>query len=492
MDKNALFRLLDSFHQARVLVFGDVMLDRFVYGSVERISPEAPIPIMTVERTANMPGGAANVARNVATLGAQAMLIGIVGDDASAGDLRAELTLVPSISARLLTDASRPTTVKTRHVADRQQILRADIESSAPLSAQMSALVASEFRAAATMADVVILSDYGKGALSDSMAQTLIAAARELEKPVLVDPKSRLFDKYRGATILTPNRLELQLACGSECLTDEQVIAGARALIDQGICASMVVTRGKDGMSIVTGDTAPTHLRTVAREVFDVSGAGDTAVAALSLGIAAGAGVVDAARLANVAAGIVVGKYGTAAVTPGEIVATLEQGERGAGASKTFTLESVLQLVERWRELGLRIAFTNGCFDLLHPGHVSLLEQARGTADRLVVGLNADISVRQLKGPGRPVQSEVARATVLTSLRTVDAVVIFAEETPLSLIENLRPDVLVKGADYTLDNVVGADSVLRRGGKVVLADLVPAQSTTNTLKRAATTLEHAK
>jgi D-beta-D-heptose 7-phosphate kinase/D-beta-D-heptose 1-phosphate adenosyltransferase len=492
MDKNVLFGLLDSFHQARVLVFGDVMLDRFVYGSVDRISPEAPIPVMTVERTADMPGGAANVARNVATLGAQAVLMGIVGDDPPAADLRAQLARVPSISARLLTDVSRPTTVKTRHVADRQQILRADIESRAPLSAQLSALVATEFRAAAALADVIILSDYGKGALSDSMAQTLIGAARELNKPVLVDPKSRSFGKYRGATLLTPNRLELQLACGTECLTDEQVISGARQLIDQGICSSMVVTRGKDGMSIVEAAAPPTHLRTVAREVFDVSGAGDTAVAALSLGIAAGAGVVDAARLANVAAGIVVGKYGTAAVTPGEIVATLEQGERGAEASKTFTLDSVLQLVGRWRELGLRVAFTNGCFDLLHPGHVALLEQARAAADRLIVRLNADISVRQLKGPGRPVQSEVARATVLASLKTVDAVVIFAEETPLALIETLMPDVLVKGADYTVENVVGADSVLRRGGKVLLANLIPAQSTTNTLKRVATILETSK
>lgn len=490
MDKNTLFELLDSFHQTRVLVFGDVMLDRFVYGSVERISPEAPIPVLTVERTVDMPGGAANVARNVATLGAQAVLMGIVGDDSWANDLRMQLGHDPSIELRLITDPSRPTTVKTRHVADRQQILRADVESRAPLSDEMANLSTREFRAAAAEADIIILSDYAKGALSDSMAQALIAAAREAGKPVLVDPKSRSFAKYRGATLLTPNRHELQMACGSECLTDEQVVAGARALIEAGICGAMVVTRGKDGMSIVGSDAAaPTHLRTIAKEVYDVSGAGDTAVAALSLGIAGGATVADAARLANVAAGIVVGKYGTAVVTAGEIIATLEQGERGLGASKNFTLPSVLQLVARWRELGLRIAFTNGCFDLLHPGHISLLEQAKGSADRLIVGLNADVSVRRLKGAGRPVQSEVARATVLASLKTVDAVVIFAEDTPLSLIETLEPDVLVKGADYTVDNVVGAEVVLRRGGKVLLAELVPAQSTTNTLKRVSSAIQ---
>ncbi len=483
MDKHTLFELLDSFHQTRVLVFGDVMLDRFVYGTVERISPEAPIPVLTIERTVDMPGGAANVARNVATLGAQAVLMGIVGDDSWARDLRTQLEHDPSIALQLITDPSRPTTVKTRHVADRQQILRADVESRAPLSEEIASRSMQQFRAAAADVDIIILSDYAKGALADSMAQALIKAAREAGKPVLVDPKHRSFAKYRGATLLTPNRLELQQACGSECLTDEQVVAGAQAMIDDGICCAMVVTRGKDGMSIIGTEAPPAHLRTIAREVFDVSGAGDTAVAALSLGIAAGATVVDAARLANVAAGIVVGKYGTAAVTAGEIIATLEQGERGSGASKNFTLDSVLQLVSRWRELGLRIAFTNGCFDLLHPGHVSLLEQAGSAADRLIVGLNADVSVRRLKGAGRPVQSEVARATVLASLKSVDAVVIFAEDTPLSLIETLAPDVLVKGADYTVDNVVGADVVLRRGGKVLLAELVPAQSTTNTLKR---------
>jgi D-beta-D-heptose 7-phosphate kinase/D-beta-D-heptose 1-phosphate adenosyltransferase len=489
MDKQSSFQLLDSFHRRRVLVYGDIMLDRFVYGSVERISPEAPIPVLSVERTVDMPGGAANVARNIATLGAQAILIGVVGADSWSQDLRTQLSRDPSIELRLITDPSRPTTVKTRHVADRQQILRADVESRADLSPEIAAQALAAFRACLSEISVVILSDYAKGTLSDSLTQQLIAAARAAGKPLLVDPKCRSFNKYRGATVLTPNRHELHLVCGTDCGSDEQVTEGARSILAQGICDSLVVTRGKDGMSVVAGDNEPVHLRTVAREVFDVSGAGDTAVAALSLGIATGAAVADAARLANVAAGIVVGKYGTATVTAGEIVATLEQFERGTGASKNFTFESVEQLVSRWRELGLKIAFTNGCFDLLHPGHVSLLEQARDSADRLVVGLNADVSVRRLKGPGRPVQSEVARATVLASLKTVDAVVIFAEDTPLNLIEALGPDVLVKGADYTVETVVGADFVLARGGRVILAQLVPSQSTTNTLKRVASAAE---
>jgi D-beta-D-heptose 7-phosphate kinase/D-beta-D-heptose 1-phosphate adenosyltransferase len=485
MQHNALLTLLDSFHRARVLVLGDVMLDRFVYGSVERISPEAPIPVLTVKRAVDMPGGAANVARNAATLGAQVSLVGVVGVDAAAADLRAQLARVPSIVPRLVGDPSRPTTLKTRHVADRQQILRADVESHAPLAQEIAGRVLTEFRAAIASADVVILSDYGKGTLSDPVLREAIAIARQDNKSILVDPKSRSFLRYAGATVLTPNRHELQLACGTECATDEQIVAGARGLLEQGICSVVVVTRGKDGMSIVGLEDPPTHLRTVAREVFDVSGAGDTAVAAMSLALAGGANFVDAARLANIAAGIVVGKYGTAEVTAGEITATLEQGDRSVESNKNFTLETVLPLVDGWREVGLRVAFTNGCFDLLHPGHVSLLEFARKSADKLIVGLNSDLSVRQLKGPGRPVQSEVSRATVLASLKSVDAVVIFGEDTPLRLIETLRPDVLVKGADYTVGTVVGADLVLSRGGQVLLAELVPAQSTTNTLKRVA-------
>jgi D-beta-D-heptose 7-phosphate kinase/D-beta-D-heptose 1-phosphate adenosyltransferase len=306
---------------------------------------------------------------------------------------------------------------------------------------------------------------------------------------VVVDPKSKSLRKYQGASVLTPNRLELQLACGHECATDEQVNAGAEAILGQKICDALVVTRGKDGMTVAeapqSADTASAcvHIRTAAREVFDVSGAGDTVVATLALGLAFGATLVDAARLANTAAGIVVGKHGTATVSAGEIIARLDPAHDGPLSGKHFALESVQQLVARWRDLGLRIAFTNGCFDLLHPGHVALLNQARRSADRLVVGLNSDLSVGRLKGAGRPIQGEVARATVLASLKSVDAVVIFPEDTPLELITALEPDVLVKGADYTIETVVGAEVVLRRGGKVLLADLVPSHSTTNTIER---------
>jgi D-beta-D-heptose 7-phosphate kinase/D-beta-D-heptose 1-phosphate adenosyltransferase len=483
MSDKILLELLGKFHGARVLVLGDVMLDRFVYGSVERISPEAPIPVMSVERTVDMLGGAANVARNVATLGGQALLIGVVGDDVEAGNMRSQLNLIPTIQAHLVTDASRPTTVKTRHVAERQQILRSDVESKAPLSEPVATAVLDRYRSLLGAAAAVIISDYAKGLLTDAVTAAAIGAARTAGKVVLVDPKARSFSKYRGASVLTPNRHELEVACGHECSTDQQVLLGARALLAQVQCDAIVVTRGKAGMSIVQSNGTEEHIRTVAKEVYDVSGAGDTAVATMGLGLANGAMLAHAVQLANAAAGVVVGKHGTASVNAGEIIARLGLAEEGQVSSKHFTLDSVQQLVARWREMGLKIAFTNGCFDLLHPGHLSLLNQAKRSADRLVVGLNSDLSVRRLKGPERPVQGEVARATVLASLKAVDAVVIFDEDTPLALIDALAPDVLVKGADYTVETVVGADLVQRRGGKVLLADLVPAHSTTNTIAR---------
>jgi D-beta-D-heptose 7-phosphate kinase/D-beta-D-heptose 1-phosphate adenosyltransferase len=485
MQFTPLSALLNGFHAARVLVLGDLMLDRFVYGSVERISPEAPIPVVNVERFTDLPGGAANVARNIAALGARAILLGVVGDDPWAEDLRAQLALSPTIEPHLITDASRPTSVKTRYVADGQQVMRADRESRVPLSAAVERLVLEAYSASLPSAEVIVLSDYAKGVLTDAVIRAAIDRARSAGKIVIVDPKAKNFTRYRGATILTPNRLELQQACGQDCVAEQDVVDGANRILERQICDVMVVTRGKDGMSVIGKDESAVHLPTAARQVFDVSGAGDTVVAAISLGLAAGGKIVEAATLANVAAGLVVGKRGTATVTTGEIIATLAPFDGHADPQKIFALENVLTLARSWHEQGLKIAFANGCFDLLHPGHISLLEQGRRSADRLIVGLNADLSIRRLKGPNRPVQSEVARATVLAAVKFVDAVVIFAEDTPIRLIEALQPDVLVKGADYTLETVVGADLVMKRGGKVLLAELLTGHSTTDTVKRVA-------
>jgi D-beta-D-heptose 7-phosphate kinase/D-beta-D-heptose 1-phosphate adenosyltransferase len=484
MRQDELIEILDRVHAARVLVLGDVMLDRFVYGSVARVSPEAPIPVLEVTRSSDSAGGAANVARNVAGIGAHAILIGVTGGDLWAADLLTQIAVSPTIDPRLIVDPERPTTVKTRYVADGQQMLRADREVRASLSADVERRLLAQFDESLRDADVVVLSDYAKGVLSDRVTRAAIKAALDANKPIIVDPKARDLRKYSGATVLTPNRLELQAACGFECATDEAVENAARQFLDAGVCAAMVVTRGKDGMSVVGKGAAAVHLRTVARQVFDVSGAGDTAVAALSLGLAAGANIVAAATLANLAAGIVVGKLGTAVVTASELIEQLTPLNARAGDSKIYTLESVLAMTRAWREQGSRIAFTNGCFDLLHPGHVSLLDQAKRSADRLIVGLNADESIRRLKGPDRPIQNEIARATLLSSLKFVDAVVIFSEDTPIELIKALEPDVLVKGADYTRDKVVGGDFVTSRGGTVLLADLVEGHSTTDMVRRA--------
>jgi D-beta-D-heptose 7-phosphate kinase/D-beta-D-heptose 1-phosphate adenosyltransferase len=484
MQQNELIEILDRVHAVRVLVLGDVMLDRFVYGSVARVSPEAPIPVLEVTRSVDSAGGAANVARNVAAIGAGVTLVGVTGNDTWAADLREQIATLPAIDAQLIVDFQRPTTVKTRYVADGQQMLRADRELRSPLSADVERRILAQFEDSLRHADVVVLSDYAKGVLSEGVTRAAIQAARSANKPVIVDPKAKDFRKYTGATVLTPNLLELQAACGFECATDEAVERAARPFLDNDVCGTMVVTRGKDGMSVIGKGQAAVHLRTMARQVFDVSGAGDTAVAAMSLGIAAGAGIVAASALANLAAGIVVGKSGTAVVTVSELIEQLTPLIARAGDSKVYTLESVLKLVEAWREQGASIAFTNGCFDLLHPGHVSLLDQAKRSADRLIVGLNADESIRRLKGPDRPIQNEIARATLISSLKFVDAVVIFSEDTPIDLIHALEPDVLVKGADYTLEGVVGGDFVRSRGGRVVLAELVEGQSTTSMVRRA--------
>jgi D-beta-D-heptose 7-phosphate kinase/D-beta-D-heptose 1-phosphate adenosyltransferase len=485
MRSEAQYRILNAFHAARVLVLGDVMLDRFVYGSVERISPEAPIPVVNVERSTDMPGGAANVARNIAAMGARVILLGVVGKDVPAEDLKTQLVSSPTIDARLVTDASRPTSVKIRYVADGQQVMRADRECRAAICAPTEAALLDEYAVALREAAVVVLSDYAKGVLSESVTRAAIDIARRAGKTIIVDPKSKDFVRYRGATIITPNRLELQDACGAECSSDDQVVAGARRILADNLCEVVLVTRGKDGMSVIQSDGAALHLPTAARQVYDVSGAGDTVVAAIALAVSAGASVAEAAALANIAAGLVVAKRGTATVTTGEIIAALTPFDGRTDPQKIFALESVLQLARGWREQGLSVAFANGCFDLIHPGHIALLEQARRSADRLIVGLNSDLSIRRLKGPNRPVQGEVARATVLAAIKSVDAVVIFSDDTPINLIEALEPDILVKGADYTLDKVVGADFVTARGGKVVLADLLSGHSTTDTVKRVA-------
>jgi D-beta-D-heptose 7-phosphate kinase/D-beta-D-heptose 1-phosphate adenosyltransferase len=484
-DPSALVPRAASLRGIRVLCVGDVMLDRYVYGEVERISPEAPIPVLHIRREMAMLGGAGNVVRNLVALGVKPHFLAAVGDDHAGRELTGLIGEQEGVEPVIVVEPERVTTIKTRFVGASQQILRVDRETSAPLSeagAERMRMMVTKL-----LGDVgaLVLSDYGKGVLTPSLLRALIDAAVAAKKPVLIDPKGRDYTIYRNATIITPNRKELHEATDMPVGTSEEIAAAARHLIATCNFANVLVTRSQDGMTTVTAKGLAHHLPAEARDVFDVSGAGDTVMAVMAAAIAAGANVTDAARLANTAAGIVVGKVGTAVVTTDELVAALHHSEISAGEAKLASLEGAVAQVERWRRKGLRVGFTNGCFDLLHPGHVSLLAQARAACDRLVVGLNSDASVRRLKGTGRPVQHEAARATVLASLANVDLVAIFEEDTPERLIRALHPEVLVKGADYTIDKVVGADLVQGWGGKVVLADLTPGHSTTATIARMA-------
>lgn len=484
MADSDLVALVERLPATRLLCVGDVMLDHFVYGAVERVSPEAPIPILKVEREVRTLGGAGNVLRNLRALGLQPCFLSVVGND-PAGREVSGLTAGPEgAEVHLLVERDRTTTIKTRYVAGTQQLLRADRENVAPLSASVREDLLRLVEQASVEHSVTILSDYAKGVLADGVAAAAIASARAAGHIVVVDPKGIDYTPYRRASILKPNRGELGAATNLPVSSETEVVNAARALIDDFELGAVLVSLSHEGMVLVEANGVVHRLPAEAREVFDVSGAGDTVVAVLGAALGAGASLVDAARLANIAAGIVVAKVGTAVVHGSELEEAIVNRDALA-SQKVLPLPVALDHIARWRHNGLAIGFTNGCFDLLHPGHVALLTQARSHCDRLVVGLNSDASVVRLKGPNRPVQNESARAAVLSSLASVDMVVMFGDDTPEALIAAIRPDVLVKGADYRLEDVVGAAIVKAHGGKVVLADLVPGYSTTATIARLA-------
>jgi D-beta-D-heptose 7-phosphate kinase / D-beta-D-heptose 1-phosphate adenosyltransferase len=477
-----LAQVVRRFGDARVLVLGDVMLDRYVSGSASRLSPEAPIPVLRPTARRATVGGAANVALNVATLGGQVALVGVIGDDAEGAELARQLES-SGIVPHLVTAAGRPTTAKTRFMVGTHQLLRLDEETAAAIDDTTADRVIQRFSYALRTANMVVLSDYAKGVLSDSVLCSVLAQCQSSGCMVIADPKRVDFASYRGATVLTPNEYEVRQATRIEADDDSEADrAGRRALDDTG-CAAVLVTRSAKGLTLVRHDEPPLHLPTRAREVADVSGAGDTLVAALAVALGAGAALPEAAMLANITAGIAVGKPGTATVSRNELLGVLHLEDLVATNRKIATRDEAVQRAAAWRAQGLRVGFANGCFDLIHPGHVRLLTESRSRCDRLIVALNTDESVKRLKGPTRPLQNEMARATVMASLAPVDMVVLFAEDTPLELIRALRPAVLVKGADYSIDQVVGADLVQSWGGNVLLVELQPGHSTTGTIRR---------
>ena len=488
--------IVRRFGQARVLVIGDIILDRYVSGSVQRLSPEAPIPILRPNGGRSTLGGAANVALNIATLGGHAVLIGAVGDDTAGAEVAALLAATPGITPNLVTISGRPTTAKTRFMTGSHQLLRLDEETTAPLAEPAVNAVLEAVERALTYigqgdgalgdAGVVVLSDYAKGVLCDGVLDAILLQARLAGRIVIADPKRPDFSAYRGATILTPNEHEVRVATHIDASEDTAADRAGRAALDATNGDAVLVTRSANGLTLVRRDTPPLHFPTRAREVADVSGAGDTLVAALSVALGAGAALPEAALLANVTAGISVGKQGTATVSAPELLGVLHLEDLVATDRKVADWQEAVERAAGWRGKGLRVGFANGCFDLIHPGHVRLLTEARAACDRLIVALNSDSSVKRLKGPTRPVQNELARATVMASLSPVDLVVLFEEDTPLELIRALRPDVLVKGADYTIDQVVGGDLVQSWGGRVALVNLADGHSTTGTIRRMTT------
>ena len=473
-----------DFSKLTVLCAGDIMLDRFVHGDVERISPEAPVPVIRLRETREMLGGAGNVASNISSLGGRAILVGLIGGDDSGQRLRRLVEDRGRVVPALVETTQRPTICKTRFFAGRQQVVRADEESSAPLHESEEHALLACLDAHLVHVQAVILSDYGKGVLSRGFLARAIAAARAYGLPVFIDPKRTDFACYAGATCITPNLREFAAASGAtDVETEEGIAAAAAPLLERADAAAILVTRSERGMTLVerNGDVSSAPAR--AREVFDVSGAGDTVIATLALAHASGRSLAAAMHVANAAAGVVVSKLGTATADIAEVMHELAAQDTEAASAGLTPRDQAAALVSRWRDQGYAVGFTNGCFDILHPGHVSLLAFSRRQCDRLVVALNTDASISRLKGPGRPVNELARRAQVMAAIRYVDCVVAFDEDTPLELIGTLLPDVLVKGADYTTDQVIGGDIVRAAGGRVVLAELVPGQSTTGLIAR---------
>jgi D-beta-D-heptose 7-phosphate kinase / D-beta-D-heptose 1-phosphate adenosyltransferase len=472
-----------------VLCVGDLMLDDFVYGDVTRISPEAPTPVLTVRHNKIEIGGAGNVARNIAALGARCIFVGIIGNDEAGLTLTNALAKFDgAIVPDLVVDNGRQTTRKVRFVSEHYSthLVRADWETAEPASAQSEAAVIAYAEAALPQAGAVVMSDYAKGVLTPRVIRAIIDGARRLGKPVIVDPKAHDYRLYRGATLITPNRKELAAAVNRPISTEAEVAEAAAELARSLEAEAVLVTRSEDGMTLHVEGHPPVHIPAYPVRIGDVSGAGDTVAAVMAVLLAMKTPFEPAMRAANAAAAVVVGKRGTATVSLGELRHRILPAASLAPEDKIVFDWSVLDgRLAKWRQQGLRIGFTNGCFDLLHRGHIKLLAEARATCDRLVVGLNSDASTERLKGSGRPINPAEGRAEVLAALEAVDLVVVFEQDTPLELIKRVRPGILVKGADYKREEVVGREVVEAAGGNVILIDLVPGQSTTNIVRRVA-------
>lgn len=481
LDRAQLEKFLTGVTQVRALVVGDLMLDEYIWGAVDRISPEAPVQIVEVKRKELRLGGAGNVINNLLTLNCQVDVISVVGDDDDGQFLLRRLKDRGVQEHGVFSQPGRVTSRKTRVFASNQQIVRIDQETRTDIATASEERIVSHVKSTVAELDVIYLSDYQKGVLTDRLLRKIIAIGREADVPVLVDPKGDDYQKYHGATLLTPNRKEAQQATGMTITDDASLLAAGRKLLDDLELESLVLTRSEEGMTILSAE-GEIHLPTVAREVYDVSGAGDTVLSLFGLGLAQQLPLETTARLANLGAGIVVGKVGTSTVSAQEMLAALGL-QHSATDQKIFAVPLLGNILASERQKGKTIVFTNGCFDLLHVGHVKYLQAARQLGDLLVLGLNSDESIRRLKGPNRPLIGEEERAHILAALGCIDYVVVFDEDTPLEVITALRPDILVKGGDYTPDGVVGRELVESYGGRVELIKFVDGKSTTNIIEK---------
>jgi len=482
MKRTVVEGFLSRLSQVKALVVGDLMLDEYLWGAAERISPEAPVQVVEVKREDLRLGGAGNVINNLLSLGCQVHVASVLGGDDDGCLLRRRLEEKRVDTAGVLQAPGRTTSRKTRVLASNQQMLRIDRESCDAIAAEQEAQLITFIQEQMDSFDVVLISDYLKGVLTPKVLAATIAAGRKTGIPVVVDPKGSDYGKYHGATLLTPNRKEAQLASQVEITDDASLLIAGNKLRAELDLDVLVLTRSEEGMSLFKRDGSQVHLPTEAREVFDVSGAGDTVLCLFGLGLACGLSLEDTAALANIAAGIVVAKVGTSTVIPSEMLEVVEQ-QHPDSDRKIKLREAVAREVDALRRKGKQAVFTNGCFDLLHVGHVKYLQKARQLGDLLVLGLNSDASIRRLKGPKRPLIGEEERAHILAALDCIDFVVLFDEDTPLELIGAVRPDILVKGGDYTPEGVVGKEFVESYGGRVELIQFVDGKSTTNIIEK---------
>ena len=483
MNPTELERIALKAGRPRVLIVGDLILDRYVSGEVTRISPEAPIPILSAKSSEERLGGAGNVAANLVAMGGQVDAVGVLGEDEAGRKLKSLLAGIGVDTAGCVVDPARPTILKTRLMSGAHQMLRVDNEDARPIAGPACEAMLKVLPERVKMAQAVVLSDYGKGVLNREVIECAIAAARAARVPVLVDPKGEDYRRYQGATLVTPNRKEAELAIGRKLPRIEDLAKAADDLMKLADLSAAVITLGADGIWFKSKKGEAGHVPAQARAVFDVTGAGDTVVAQLAFHLADGTSLQAAVELANQAAGIVVGRLGTHAVTRSELVARLRETQPHAGKIVRTGAE-LDQLLAAWRKEKKRIVFTNGCFDVLHVGHIEYLRFAKSKGDLLIVGLNDDASVRRLKGAGRPVNTLDDRMAVMAALEMVDAVCSFPEETPAKIVERVTPDALVKGEDWAEKGVVGREWVEAHGGVVHLAPTVPGKSTSGILEKA--------